>query len=79
MNQTKNDFEDISFNLLNKLDSLFKDPNHSAGHYFGKTDYLTKYFHVTETNTFLSDLTRYEKLSLLNSNIISLRSNFVPC
>ena len=75
MNQTKSDFEDISFNLLNKSDSLFKDPNHSEGHYFDKTDYLRKYFHVTESNTFLSDLTRYEKFSLLNSNIISLRSN----
>ena len=48
MNQTKNDFEGISFNSFDKSDSLFDDPNDPDSHYFGETDYSTEYFHVNE-------------------------------
>ena len=52
MNQIKSDFEDISFNPFNKLDSLCEDPNDQDSHYFDKTDYDSKYLHVNEINTF---------------------------
>ena len=56
MNQIKSDFEDISFNSFYKLDSLFEDPNDPDSHYFGETDYDSKYLHVNEINIFLNDL-----------------------
>ena len=43
MNQIKSDFEDISFNPLNKFDSLFKDSNNLDSHYFDEKDYDSKY------------------------------------
>ena len=75
MYQIKSDFEDISFNPFNKLDSLFEDPNDGVSHYFDKTDYDSKYLHVNEINTFLNDLSQHENLSLLHLNIRSLKSN----
>ena len=75
MNQMKSDFEDISFNPFNKLDSLYEDPNDPDSHYFDERDYDSKYLHVNEINTFLYDLTQHENLSLLHLNIRSLRSN----
>ena len=72
MNQTKNDFEGISFNSFDKSDSLFDDPNDPDSHYFGETDYSTEYFHVNEINIFI---TQHENVSLLRLNIRSLRSN----
>ena len=57
MNQIKSDFEDISFNLFNKSDPLFEDPNDPDSHYFDETDYDSKYFHVNKINAFLNDLT----------------------
>ena len=75
MNQMKSDFEDISFNPFNKLDSLYEDPNDPDSHYFDERDYDSKYLHVNEINTFLYDLTQHESLSLLHLNIRSLRSN----
>ena len=75
MNQIKSDFEDISFNPFNKLDSLFEDLNDPESHYFDETDYDSKYFPVNEINTFLNDLTQHENLSLLRLNIGSLKSN----
>ena len=57
MNQIKSDFEDISFNLINKSDPLFEDPNDPDSHYFDETDYDSKYFHVNKINAFLNDLT----------------------
>ena len=47
----------------------------SQTHYFGKTDYDTKYFHVNEIDTFLDDLGQHENLYVLHLNIGSLRSN----
>ena len=75
MNHIKSDFENISFNSFNKLDSVFEDPNDSDSHYFDKRDYGSKYLHMNEINTFLYDLTQHENLSLLHLNIRSLRSN----
>ena len=46
MNQTQNDFENISFNPFDKSNSLFEDPNDPDSHYFDETDCHTKYFHV---------------------------------
>ena len=57
MNQIKSDFEDISFNLFNKSDLLFEDPNDPDSHYFDETDYDSKYFHVNKINAFLNYLT----------------------
>ena len=65
MNQIKSDFEDISFNPFNKLDSLFEDPNDPDSHYFDKTDRDSKYFHVNEINTFLNELAQHENHFLL--------------
>ena len=39
MNQIKSDFEDISFNLFNKSDSLIENPNDPDSYYFDKRDY----------------------------------------
>ena len=75
MNQIKSDFENISFNLFDKSDSLFEDPNDPDSRYFDETDYDSKYFHMNEINTFLKDPTRHENLSLLHLHIRSLRSN----
>ena len=61
----KSDFENITFNPVNKSDS----------HYFDKTDYDSKYLHVNEINTFKWPHTAWESLSLLHLNIRSLRSN----
>ena len=47
----------------------------SQTHYFDKTDYDTKYFHVNEIDTFLDDLGQNENLYLLHLNITSLRLN----
>ena len=63
MNLIKSDFEDISFNRLDKLDSLFEDPNDPDTHYFDETDYELKYFHMNEINTFSNNLTWHENLS----------------
>ena len=41
----RNDFEDISFNPFNKLESLFEHPNDPDSHYFDEVDnYGSKYF-----------------------------------
>ena len=72
MNQTKNDFGDISFiDLINWI-PYSNDPNDPDSHCFDETDYSTEYFHVNEINIFI---TQHENVSLLHLNIRSLRSN----
>ena len=75
MNQTKSDFEDISFNPFNKSDSLFDDSNDPDSHYFDETDYDSSiYTWMKLINTFLNNLTQHENLSLLHLNIRNSRS-----
>ena len=61
MNHKKIDFKEISFNpFVNPIE----DSNDPDSHYFDETYYDTKYFHVSEINTFFNDLAQHENLSL---------------